>query len=250
VVVWLVALIVVGGALALGAWQGQQKASPPAEAWTPTPTAAPPLGLQTDTYSCGGLTYAPYAQASETLAAEASGPADALRAAVSRLPAILPAEGWVVAGEVDGAVFYVAPNDLTPAPYAFVEVAAGGSAWSAVAYGDCEPAVPSATLWPITWRLTGPVDAGSSALNLAFQANLCNAVFVGTTVWYGQSSVTVTFWSRQMGSDSAASCPASTAMAAFTQRLAEPLGNRQVRTGPASSARPADGAPVVSPAVS
>ncbi|MGD0249102.1 MAG: hypothetical protein ABSB75_08630, partial [Candidatus Limnocylindrales bacterium] len=253
------ALCVVGGVLLLGAWQEGQASPSPTPQPTPEVTEAPPLGLHTDGYSCGGVAYVPDASAGAAPAGESASAADggpwtAVQGIASRLPSILPASGWRPANSAAGRIVYVAPNDTTPAPYAFVEVTGAGSSWAVTGYGDCEPAVPpavaSSVLEPIPWKVAGAVDATGVTLKLSFQANLCNETFVGQTVWYGANGVTITLWARKGPADEGAPCATVVETASYTLTLAEPLGNRQLQTGPASAARPADGAPTLAPTAS
>jgi len=268
--------IVAVGVLAASAFQGSRAASTPAPQ-TPAVTPAPAIGLTADSYSCGGTavprssipTAPPSAASSSTSVASnaatttatptaivsASGPGDpavALAEFVSHHPSILPATGWAPEGGSAMGIVYVAANDKTPAPFAFVDLALVGGKWVARAYGDCEPVVaPGAgsALSPIPWKVSGPLDKTATKLNLLFQSNLCGEAFVGTTVWYAQGSVTVTLWARSTA-DSAAgarSCSTTVETAHFTLVLAEGTGSRQLRTGPSSSAKPAEGAPAVVP---
>jgi hypothetical protein len=225
-------------------------------------TAAPPLGLSADSYSCGGTAYVPGSTASvvpsgaATAAAagassSVSGPGDpaaALAVFVGRLPSILPASGWAPAGGPAGHIVYVAASEKTPAPFAFVDLAIVGNQWVASAYGDCEPAVAAVAaskLSPVYWKVA-TLDKASTTLNVLFQSNLCGEAFVGMTIWYSQTNVTVTLWARKLDApDAAASCSATASIqtSPFTLTLAEPLGTRQLQAGPASAAKPADGAP-------
>jgi hypothetical protein len=260
--------------LAIGALRGSGAAATPAThaPQTPEVTQPPAFGLKADSYSCGGTTVAlsslptvppsgaissePVASnaASATSAASVSGPGDpavALAQVVSLYPSILPAAGWAPEGGSALNVVYVASNSKTPAPFAFVDLAIVGGKWVANGYGDCEPVVaPGAgsALSSIPWKVSGTVDKTATTLNLLFQSNLCGKAFVGTTVWYAQGNVTVTLWARATA-DSAGgtgSCSTTVETAHYTLALAEGIGSRQLRTGPASDAKPAEGAPAAS----
>src|ERR1035437_7650124 len=253
VVAMILCLVFAGAVLVIGATRPSQLAPETTPASSIVDTPAPVLGLLADAYSCGGLTFKPDATASSIATPSASGASAALQGVLSRLPAVLPQAGWTPAGESAGQVVYVAPNTRTPAPFAFVDVTGTGTNWVAASYGDCEPAVPpavvSSALAPIPWSVTGPVNATSTALKLEFPASLCNEEFVGTTIWYSQASVTVTFWGRttQSAGGSQAPCSQASATAPYTLTLAEPLASRQLQMGPASVAVPAAGAPTLAP---
>jgi hypothetical protein len=270
VAVVVLVVVIASAVLAISAFQ-RGGASPTPTATAPADqtaevTPTPPLGLTADAYSCGGTAFVPGststaapASAAASVAApagsasSAAGPGDpaiAMQAAVSRLPSILPVSGWAPAGGSAGHVVYVAANNKTPAPFSFVDLGIVGGKWVATAYGDCEPgiapAVTGSQLSPIHWKVSA-VDTAAPTLKLLFQSNLCGQAFVGTTVWYSQSSVTVTLWARATNlQGSVGECSSTVETAPFTITLAEPLGKRQLRTGPASLAKPADGAPVVS----
>jgi hypothetical protein len=171
---------------------------------------------------------------------------------VSRYPSILPATGWAPEGGSALTIVYVAASNKTPAPFAFVDLAIVGGKWVGNAYGDCEPvAAPNSgsALSPISWKVSGAVDKAATTLNILFQSNLCGQAFVGTTIWYAQGSVTVTLWARSTtdAAGGAGSCSTTPESAHFTVVLAEGIGSRQLRTGPASAAKPADGAPTAVP---
>ena len=276
-------VIVFAGVLAASTFRGSGVKATPAPQ-TPEVTQPPAFGLKADSYSCGGTTVAlsllptaapsgaissePVASSagttsasakarattSATAAASVSGPGDpavALAQVVSRYPSILPAAGWAQEGGSAKDAVYVASNDKTPAPFAFVDLAIVGGKWVANGYGDCEPVVgPGAgsALSPIPWNVSGTVNKTATTLDVLFQSNLCGKAFVGTTVWYAQGNVTVTLWARATA-DSAGgtgACSGTVETAHYTLPLAEGIGSRQLRTGPASAAKPADGAPVSS----
>ena len=261
-----------GAVLAAAAFWGSSVSPRPA-LQTLGVTPAPAIGLKADSYSCGWTTIAlssiptapPSAASSSapvasnatttTAFASASGPGDpavALAEVASRYPSILPATGWAPEGGSSLNMVYVAPNSKTPAPFAFVDLAIVGGKWVASAYGDCEPVVaPGAgsALSPIQWKVSGTVDEAATTLSILFPSNLCGEAFVGTTVWYGQGSVTVTLWARATADSAggAGSCSTTVETARFTVVLAGGIGGRQLRTGPASAAKPAEGAPTVVP---
>jgi hypothetical protein len=251
-------IVIASAVLAIGTFRGSPAPSPVPDA-TSQPTVevtpAPPLGLSADAYSCGGTPFIPgststpagAAPTGTTTAAASSSvagpgePSAALQALVARLPSILPATGWSPAGNAPGHLVYVAANNKTPAPFSFVDLAIVGSKWVAAGYGDCEPAaVAGSTLSPIPWTISA-VDPAAPTLQILFRSNLCGQAFVGMTVWYGQSNVTVTLWARQATElqGGAGVCSSAAVTAPFTVSLAEPLGARQLRSGPASAAKPA-----------
>ena len=141
--------IIVLSVLAIGALRGNGAAATPATPahQTPEVTQAPAFGLKADSYSCGGTTVAlsllPTAPSSGAISSEPvassagtktastsiSGPGDpavALAQVVSRYPSILPATGWAPEGGSAKDNVYVASNDKTPAPFAFVDLAIVG----------------------------------------------------------------------------------------------------------------------------
>jgi hypothetical protein len=279
-------VIVLAGVLAASTFRGNVVKATPAPQ-TPGVTQPPVFGLRADSYSCGGtivefvalslLPTAPPSGAissepvasqagttsasakarvttSATAAASVAGPGDpavALAQVVSRYPSTLPATGWAPEASLAQGTVYVAANDKTPAPFAFVALALVGGKWVASAYGDCEPVVaPGAgsALSPIPWKVSGTVDKTATTLNLLFQSNLCGKAFPGPTVWYAQGNVTVTLWARATADSagSTGSCSATVETAHYQLGLAEGIGSRQLRTGPASAAKPAEVAPVAS----
>jgi hypothetical protein len=267
-------VVIASAVLAISAFQGKGTSPSPAPQTTaettPEITAGPPLGLTADAYSCGGTAFVPGSAntvvpsvatstvpsaAGASTGASVAGPGDpavALAAVTARLSSMLPDSGWAPAGGSGTGIVYVAANHKTPAPFSFVSLAIVSSKWVATAYGDCEPAVaPAVTgskLSPLPWKVSGSVDPAAPTLKMLFQSNLCGQAFVGTTVWYSQSSVTVTMWARQATEleGGAGSCSTTVETAPFILSLGEPIGTRQLRTGPASAAKPADKAPAAS----
>jgi hypothetical protein len=238
----ILGLAFVGGAVLIGTLPHNQN-SPSATAGnaaTPPPTQGPILGLKTATYSCGGLAITPPLP---TASAAPSGVETVLRGIEQRLPAILPATGWILVASSGGEVLYVAANTRTPAPYAFVLVSSSssGGGWTATSYGDCEPATPPTAphsdLRAVSWDIAQPPTLATTALKLKFQSNLCGDIFVGQTVWYDSFGVTITFWARHDPTGPQPSCLSATVMSPFTLTLAEPVGRRQILSGPASAGR-------------
>jgi hypothetical protein len=235
------------GAVALVAMPSNQASPSPTggNPATPTPTPAPVLGLEASTYSCGGVAITPpHAEASVA----PSGADAAFRGIEQRLPAILPDAGWFIAADSGGDVMYVAPNTKTPAPYAFVLVeTAQSGGWVAMSWGDCEPAipptVPSSNLRAVYWSFAQPATSTTTALQLQFQTNLCGDAFVGPTIWYSPTGVTITFWARHDPAAPQPTCLSSMNMSPFTLTLAEPVGKRPILSGPAGAGRLVAAAP-------
>lgn len=241
----ILGVVFVFGAVAIETMpQNQSSPSPTAGSTvgttaTDTPTQGPILGLQTGTYSCGGVAITPPRPAASTAP---SGADIAFRAIEKRLPAILPDSGWYVAASSGGDVIYVASNTKTPAPYAFVLVESGPSNdWTAMSWGDCEPAIPptvaSTDLRPVYWSMAQAATSKTTALQLQFQSNLCGDTFVGQTVWYSPTGVTITFWARVDRTGPQPTCLSTVLLSPFTLTLAEPLGKRPILSGPAHDGR-------------
>lgn len=253
----LMGLLLVGSALAIQLMpRDHPSSSPSANDTTDANATEPPVfGLDADAYSCGGVAFAPGVGPDESPTEDVSGssasastavggPVGALDEVTARLPDLLPDTGWNPIGGSGTNVTYVALNDRTPAPYSFVDVTLSGRTWTATSYGDCEPALPPAgqasALDPIKWDVVPPVPTSGLEIEAEFQANLCNETFVGSTIWYGPTNVTVTFWARVVSATgTGASCTPDSAMAPYTLSLPEPLGAKQLRTGPTSDAKPA-----------
>lgn len=240
-------LVFVGGAVLIGTLpRSQSSASPTSGTSTSNDaTQAPVLGLDSATYSCGGIKITPPTAAASTAP---SGADPAFQTVEKRLPAILPASGWYIAASSGGDVMYVAPNTLTPAPYSFVlvETASSGT-WIAMSWGDCEPAVPptvpNSDLRPVYWSIAQPPTSTTTALKLQFQTNLCGDAFVGPTVWYSPTGVTITFWARHDPTGPQPTCLSTVMLSPFTLTLAEPLGKRPILSGPPAAGRLVQAAP-------
>ena len=225
-----VVLVVVSG-LGLGIWKLVQ------------PHAAAPHGLQARLYSCGGLRFDPNARPSPSAPVPAQA-SSLLSQTTARLPDALPQSGWRTTWASDVAIYFVAPSHLTLAPYVFVRVLQDRTSgnWSIVSYGDCEPAVPPVVedsgfgLPP--WAATpGAATAASETIAVLVGTSDCETTsFLGPTIWYTSSTVVVTFWERSRSSlTSGEACDAVLLTKPYELRLAEPIGSRTLKAGPASA---------------
>ena len=237
-------MIAVGAFFLAGGGSNQPSAAP---ATTPLVSSAPsPLvGLEATVYMCGGTAYLPGAHPSATYGSEVQGARASLEALVGRLSTILPDTGWNVwSGSATGFVF-VAQSDKTAAPFTFVQLANAGSGWVTTAYGDCEPSEPSAAgnldVIPASWQAVSPASTSDPNLRLQFQLDFCRQSLVGSTVWYSTGDVTVTLWARNLRAPGVrpACAAASLAVGQYSLSLAEGLGQRQLRAGPATNPVPA-----------
>ena len=228
-----IAALVVVGAVGVSAWGVGHSPTPAAAA-----TAA---GLSSAEYACAGIPFVP-SQAGSGAALPDDPPTRLLTTTAAHYSAIMPASGWILRSVSDRDDLFIAAGTGVRAPYVFVEVRSNESEWSLYAYGDCEPATPpqvqQASFDFGDWspRNFGPAD---SVIPIYLQSNYCNERLVGTTVWYTQSSVVVTFWARRELATTgsyAPPCFANLEMELATMSLVEPIGHRDLQTGPAYAA--------------
>jgi hypothetical protein len=246
-IVLIFAIVIAGGVFALGALRSGASPSAlstgnAAATATPLPPLPTPRPLVATTYMCGGAAYVPDAYPATTASAEARIKLEAL---TGRLGAILPAAGWHIWSSSADRLVFIAPNEKTSSPFAFVEMKKAGPDWLATSYGDCEPAAPQPSvpseLVVGQWYLPARPAIGSQVVQLEFRLDFCDELLVGPTIWYSSSSVTVTMWGRRTPSvEGASPCPEIAYQAVpYTLALAEPLGGRKLLVGPSTAAKPA-----------
>lgn len=208
-----------------------------------SPTSPLP-GTTPAVYACGGASFTP-AGARGIDAATPTDPLTVLHGLISRHGSALPADGWQVAESSPTTTLFVAQTDDFFG-WKFVLAAAVAGRWSANAYGDCEPAVPpaieTAQFGFAQWVVVN-AQPDRSSVDVQVQSSFCWQTFLGPTVWYTQSTVVVTYWTRLLPEPSGQVCPLDLQFQPSTLTLIEPLGNRAILAGPASAQHPADVAP-------
>jgi hypothetical protein len=149
----------------------------------------------------------------------------------------LPRGAWTRVAETEDSVLFLAPSVIPDAPFAMVAMTLADGAWTAEAWGGCQPEVRGGRSLPARWTLAAPAGPDAMSLDVWIQPTTCAdghpviERLLPPIVTYGDVAITVTFQVATVQPEGqVVACPADLPVRT-TVSLVEAVGGRTLLDG-------------------